>query len=558
MKKIFRVIFIFLFVGLNLDGASRDSVRAPNSMVATVHELATRAAVEVLKRGNAVDAAVTALFTLAVVWPEAGNLGGGTFFLIRMADGRTEFIDARGIAPKAATRDMFMHGKPDDSLIGYRAISVPGSVAGMALALERFGSLKWSEVIEPARELAANGFPLNLKTVQRMETDGELLKLFPESTRIFLQNGNFPHEGTILIQTDFAGTLKRLQDSGPREFYEGETANLIVQEMKQHGGLITLEDLKDYKAIIRKPVSGTYKGYEIFTAPPPSTGGIALIQMLQMAEQFNFKAAGFHSSDHLHLLAEIMKRALADRARYLGDPDFVTIPVDLLSPKHIKELAKSIKKNRATPSKKVMDPAKISRESGKNTTQISIVDRFGNMVSITTTLNSQFGSGVTVTGAGFLLNNDMDDFTTQPGKPNLYLLIQSESNAIQPGKRPASLMTPTILVKNGRAVLGLGSPGGPMIPTSVFQCISNVLDFGMDLQEAVEAPRIHHQWMPDEIHYEPYAVVYDVRKALESRGHHFALEPESIGDVEAVMVDPISGMKLGAADPRRGGFAQGQ
>ncbi|MCI0615151.1 gamma-glutamyltransferase, partial [bacterium] len=337
-----------------------------------------RSAVEALKRGNAVDAAVTALFTLAVVWPEAGNLGGGTFFLIRMADGCTEFIDAREVAPKAASRDMYRTGKPEASTVGHLSIAVPGAVAGMAMAMERFGSLKWSEVIEPARQLASKGFPLTYKTVVRMEQNGDSIKLFPESSRILLRNGKFPKENDVLIQTDLAATLKRLQDSGPREFYEGKTARLIVQEMKQHGGLINMEDLKNYKPKIRKPITGTYKGYEVITVPPPSSGGIAILQMLQMAEFFDLKNSGFHSTDHIHLLTEIMKRAFADRALYSGDPDFTSIPVqDLLSAQHIKEMAQSIRTDRATPSVEVMDPTKISG----NTTQISIVDRFGNMVS---------------------------------------------------------------------------------------------------------------------------------------------------------------------------------
>jgi gamma-glutamyltranspeptidase/glutathione hydrolase len=425
----------------------------------------------------------------------------------------------------------------------------------MAMAMERFGSMKWNEVIEPARELALKGFPLTYRTVVRMGNGGDSIKLFPESSRIFLRGGKFPKENDVLVQTDLAATLKRLQDSGPREFYEGKTAELIVQEIKQHGGLITMEDLKSYKPVIRKPITGMFKGYEVIAAPPPSSSGIAILQILQMTGYFDLKKLGFHSADHIHLLTEIMKRALADRALYSGDPDFTSIPVDeLVSAKHIKEMAESIRKDRATPSVEVMDPAKISG----NTTQISIVDRFGNMVSVTTTLNTEFGSGVVAPGTGFFLNNEMDDFTSKPGQPNVYKLIQGEGNAIQPGKRPASSMAPTILVKDGHAVMALGSPGGSKIASAMFQVISNVFDFGMELQEAVDSPRIHHQWMPDEIRYEPYAIALDVRKALEARGHHFAAAAEDIGDVHTVMVDPSTGIKLGAADPRRGGFALGQ
>jgi gamma-glutamyltranspeptidase/glutathione hydrolase len=328
--------------------------------------------------------------------------------------------------------------------------------------------------------------------------------------------------------------------------------------MKKNNGLITAEDLREYKPEIRKPLLGTYKAYTLMTAPPPSSGGIALLQILKMLERYDLKSVGFQSSDEIHLLVETMKRAFADRARYSGDPQFTSIPIDrLLSTEHIQELTASIRMNRATPSKEVMDPVVVSKLSG-NTTHISIIDRFRNIVAVTTTLNSSFGSGVTVTDAGFLLNDEMDDFTTEPGKPNMYGLIQGEGNAIQPGKRPASSMTPTIVLQNNKPFMILGSPGGSRIPTAVAQCIINVVNFGMEPQQAVDAPRFHHQWSPDEIVYESFGLIQDVRKSLEQRGHHFAMEPDSIGsDVHVVMIDPVTGMKLGAADPRRGGFALG-
>ena len=557
LKSLLVLLFV-IDICFESGAASRDALRARNSMVASVHEIATRTAVDVLQRGNAIDAAVAALFTLAVVWPEAGNLGGGTFFLIRTSDGKTEFIDAREIAPKAATRDMYQKGKPDASTLGHLAVAIPGTVAGMAMALERHGSLKWNELIEPARKLASNGFPVSLKTAQRMKKNEKQLTSFSETSKIFLRNGKLLNEGDVLVQPDLAATLKRLQDIGPREFYEEETAHLIVQEMKKNGGLITAEDLRDYKPVIRKPLSADYKGYTLLSAPPPSSGGIALIQILKMLENYDLKAAGFHSSDEIHLLVEAMKRAFADRARYSGDPEFTNVPVDLLlSPGHIKELNNTIRKDHATPSKEILDPAVISKLSG-NTTHISIIDRFGNIVAVTTTLNGSFGSAVTVPGGGFLLNNEMDDFTAEPGKPNLYQLVQGESNGIQPGKRPASSMTPTIVLQNDKPFMALGSPGGSRIPTALAQCIINVIDFGMELQQAVDAPRFHHQWLPDEIVFESFGLNEDVRKSLELRGHHFAKEPDSIGsDVHVVMVDPVTGMKLGAADPRRGGFALG-
>ncbi|HSE41979.1 MAG TPA: gamma-glutamyltransferase, partial [Acidobacteriota bacterium] len=423
---------------------------------------------------------------------------------------------------------------------------------------ERYGSMKWSELIEPARKLAAVGFAITFKTSQRMEDHVKVLKMFPESSKTFLRNGQKLSEGEVFIQPDLAATLKRIQEFGTKEFYEGETAHMIVNEMKKNGGLITAEDLREYKPLIRKTLTGTYKTYTIETASPPSSGGIALLQILKMLEPFDLKAAGFQSSDEIHLLVETMKRVFADRARFSGDPAFANIPVEtLLSSKHIDELRSSIQKDRSTPSKEIMDPTVVSKVSG-NTTHISIVDRFGNVVAATTTLNEGYGSGVTVSGAGFLLNNEMDDFTTEPGKPNLYGLIQGEGNAIQPGKRPASSMTPTIVLKNNKPFMVLGSPGGSRIPTAVAQCIINVVDFGMEPQQAVDAPRVHHQWFPDEIVYESFGLIHDVRKSLEQRGHHFAKRPDSTGsDVHLVVIDPVTGMKLGAADPRRGGFALG-
>jgi gamma-glutamyltranspeptidase/glutathione hydrolase len=556
-KKCVLILLIFAIITFQSRAASRNAVRARNSMVATVHELATRTAIDVLQRGNAMDAAVAALFTLAVVWPEAGNLGGGTFFLVRTADGKTEFIDAREVAPKTATREMYV-GKGDASTIGYQSIAVPGAVAGLGMLHERYGSMKWSELVEPARKLAADGFNVSFKTSQRMEEHVKTLKMFPESSKTFLRNGQKLSEGQRFFQPNLAATLKRIQEFGAKEFYQGQTATMIVDEMRKNGGLLTAEDLSNYKPVIRKPLTGTYKTYTIETAPPPSSGGIALLQILKMLQSYDLKAAGFQSSDELHLLVESMKRAFADRSKFSGDPEFTNVPVDmLLSSKHIDELRSSIQKDRATPSKEVLDPAEVAKVTG-NTTHISIIDRFGNIVAATTTLNESYGSGVTVSGAGFLLNDEMDDFTTEPGKPNLYGLIQGEGNSIEPGKRPASSMTPTIVLKDNKPFMILGSPGGSRIPTAVAQCIINVVDFGMEPQQAVDAPRIHHQWFPDEIFWESLGLNADVRKILEQRGHVFAKEADKTGsDVHLVMIDPVTGMKLGAADPRRGGFALG-
>jgi gamma-glutamyltranspeptidase / glutathione hydrolase len=533
---------------------TREPVRAPRGMVASSHRLASAVGVAVLQRGgNAVDAAVAVGLALAVVDPRAGNLGGGGFSVIRMADGTTSVVDFREVAPGRANRDMYLDREanviPEASTVGALAAGVPGTVAGLALALEKHGTLRWRDLVEPARRLALDGFRVSHHFAADLRARTELLERFPESQRIFLRDGQFYREGDTFRQQDLARTLRRLQEKGPGEFYGGRTAELIVRQMEESGGLITLEDLERYRPILRQPVRGTYRGYEVLTMPPPSSGGAVLIEMLNILEQFDLRGIGHNSPEKYHILAEAMKRAFADRAEYFGDPAFVKVPVTgLTSKEYAQELFRSIDRKRATPSERV-SPGRPARYESPETTHYSVVDAAGNAVSTTYTLNGAYGSGLTVRGAGFLLNNEMDDFTSKPGAPNLYGLIQGEKNAIAPGKRPLSSMTPTIILKDGRLFLVIGSPGGPTIINTVLQVTLNLVDHGMNLQEAIGAPRVHHQWLPDRIYHEPNGLPRDVVEALRAKGHRLE-ERSPIGDAQGVVVDPATGMRLGASDPR--------
>jgi len=533
----------------------RAPVRAPHGMVASASERASQVGVDVLRRGgNAVDAAVAVGLALAVTHPTAGNLGGGGFSVIRMADGTSTVIDFRETAPGRAKRDLYLDERgaviPEASTVGALAPGVPGTVAGLALALEKHGTRKWRDLVEPARRLAAEGFPVTRHLARDLRAHAPLLERFPESRRIFLKDGAFYREGDTFRQPELAQTLRRLRDRGPREFYEGRTAELIAEEMQAGGGLISREDLRGYRAVVRKPLRGAYRGYEILTMPPPSSGGTALLQMLNVLERFDVAALGHNSSQKQHVLIETMRRAFADRAQFLGDPDFVSVPVaGLTSRRYAAELFKTIDPARATPSDRISHGRPAAYESPE-TTHYSIVDAQGNAVSTTYTLNGAYGSGLTVTGAGFLLNNEMDDFTSKPGAPNLFGLIQGEANAIAPRKRPLSSMTPTLVLKDGKLRFVVGSPGGPTIINTVLQITVNVIDHGMNLQQAVDAPRIHHQWLPDQVRHEPFGLPRDVLDALKARGHRLAERPGNIGDAQAVMVDPETGDRLGASDPR--------
>jgi len=534
-------------------------------MVASVDAIASRTGAEVMKRGgNAVDAAVAVALVLAVTWPEAGNLGGGGFMLIRKADGTTEAIDYREIAPLAATRDMYLDASgniiKDASLVGYKAVGVPGTVAGLKLAHERHGKLPWRDLVEPARKLAASGFVVSeyLARSLRGKQATERMKQFPESWRIFQRDGKPYETGETFIQPELAQTLARIQKDAS-DFYRGETARRIVA-----GGVLTAEDLRQYKPALRTPLRGTYRGHEIITMPPPSSGGVALIEMLNMLEPYDLKSMGWHSSQQVHAMVEVMRRAYADRAQFLGDTDFVKVPVaGLTSRKYADERRKDIDPARATESKSVAGGDPMPYESPE-TTHFTVVDGDGTVVANTYTLNESYGAAVTVPGLGFLLNDEMDDFTSKPGVPNAYGLIQGEANAIAPRKKPLSSMTPTIVLRDGKLWFATGSPGGSTIINTVLQVVVNVVDYGMNLQQAVDAPRFHHQWLADKIAYESFELSRDTWDALEKMGHVMAERPGAppaytgggIGDAHSIMID-ADGTRLGAADPRRGGAAVG-
>ncbi len=562
-------VLLSLALALPSLAAWNQPVRARSAMVASTSEIASRVGADVMKRGgNAVDAAVAVGLALAVTWPSAGNLGGGGFMLIRKADGTTEAIDYRERAPLAAHRDMYLDAQgnviPKMSTDGYRAVAVPGTVAGLVLAHERHGKLKWEELVEPARKLAADGFEVNYHLARSLSIKSTVDKMQPwaESRRIYQRDGKFYEMGETLVQPELAAVLARIKTS-PRDFYEGETARLIVADMKANGGIVTMEDLRTYEPTIRQPLRTTYRGHDILTMPPPSSGGIALIEMLNMLEPYDLKAMGWHSSQYVHTLVEVMRRAFADRASYLGDADFVKVPVrGLTSRAYAAMRAKDIT-DKATPSKEVRGGGPAAYES-PDTTHYSIVDPDGNVVSNTYTLNDSYGSGVTAKGTGILLNNEMDDFTSKVGVANDYGLIQGEANAIAPKKRPLSSMTPTIVLKDRKPYFVIGSPGGPTIINTVLQAIINVIDFDMDIQQAVSAGRFHHQWIPDHIFWERFDLDADTRAALEARGHKFRplpgmdrTEPGDIGDAQGVLIEPKTGIRMGGSDPRRGGVAVG-
>ena len=557
----------------------REAVRSSRGMVATDEPLASQAGVEILKRGgNAVDAAVATVFVLAVVEPAAGNIGGGGFMLVRLANGKTTFFDYRETAPAKASRDMYIKsdGTLDEeaSTIGFRSVAIPGTVAGLALVLKTHGTMKLADIMQPAIRLAEQGFPVSEKLAQELDEERPGLQRFSMTNRIFLNGGKFFHAGDALRQPELAATLKRIAKNGPAEFYQGETAQMLARDMAAFGGLITLDDLAHYQPKIREVLHATYTidahRWDVFSAPPPSSGGVAVIEALNMIQDVPLK--GWDDPQSVHLVVEVMRRIFADRAAYLADPDFSNIPVaGLTDPCYAKELLATIDPHRASSSKSVRagnphvcnqglstsrtSQTIVSLGEGPHTTHISVVDSAGNAVACTTTLNGSYGSRVT-SSAGFLLNDEMDDFTTQPGVPNaLYGLIQSEGNAIGPGKRPLSSMTPTILVRDGQLSFVTGSPGGPRIISATLLSILNWMRLDMDAQSAINAPRFHHQWLPDEILVEK-SFSPQVEEQLKMRGHRVRRYGH-IGLVNAIGIDAKTGERCGAADPRDAGSAIG-
>jgi gamma-glutamyltranspeptidase/glutathione hydrolase len=555
----------------------REAVRRAHGMVATDEELASRAGVEILERGgNAVDAAVATAFALAVVEPAAGNIGGGGFMLVRMADGRSSFLDYREVAPGKATRDMYIKpdGKLDNelSVIGYQSVAVPGTVAGLELALKTYGKMKLPEVMAPAIRLAETGYPVSAKLAHEFQEEKTDLQKFSVSSRIFLKNGEMYKPGEKLCQPDLAATLTRIAKSGAAEFYRGETARMMVRDMAALGGLITLEDLAQYQPKIREVVRAKYEidghSWEVLSSPPPSSGGVAIIEALNVLKNYPLK--GWNDLESVHVVAETMRRVFADRAAYLADPDFSKVPVDgLTSACYGKEIGATIDPRHASSSRTIhagephvcgeearnAAPLEISVNDGPHTTHFSVVDAAGNAVASTTTLNNSYGSHVT-SSAGFLLNDEMDDFTTQPGVPNaLFGLIQSEANAIAPGHRPLSSMTPTILLRDGKLSFVTGSPGGPTIISAVLLTVINWMRLAMDAQAAINAPRFHHQWMPDRVFMEQQFPA-SLEQGLNAMGH-LTKRRGHIGLVNAIGIDSQTGERLGAADPRDEGSAVG-
>jgi len=561
---------ILAFIASALPFASRvvaAPVRGQHGMVASQHEIASRIGVEVMKKGgNAVDAAIAVGIALAVVYPEAGNIGGGGFMLIRKSNGEAHAIDYREMAPKAATRNVFLDQKGElikgegSSTIGYRASGVPGTLAGFDMAFKKYGSGKvtWRDVVEPARLLAQNGYALSYRLANLFRGYRDNLSKYPESNRVFLRSGKFYNEGDLFVQPDLAQTLGRIERLGAQEFYTGKTAQLIADDMKANGGLITLDDLKNYQAKERTPLTGTYRGYQIVTMPPPSSGGIVMLQVLNMLEGYDVRAMQYNSAAKYHVLVESMQRAFADRAEFMGDPDFADVPLaKLVDKKYAEERRSSIQSNKASSSAEVGHGNIVAGKEHTETTHFTVVDKDGTVVTNTYTLNDLYGSAVTVKGAGFLLNDEMDDFAAQPGKANMFGLIQGEKNSVQPGKRPLSSMTPTIVLKkDGTPWFALGARGGPRIISAVIQTVINVIDHDMDIQQAIDAPRIHHQWFPDEILFEPYGMSPDTQNILTGFGHKFASRPGYVAQATGIMIDN-KGTRLGAVDSRGDGEAVG-
>jgi gamma-glutamyltranspeptidase/glutathione hydrolase len=555
-------VFVVLQTPVKLYSYGVEPVCGRNGMVSSANEIASRIGVDVLaKGGNAVDAAVAVGFALAVVHPQAGNVGGGGFMMIRESgSGNVYAVDYRETAPSAATRDMYL--KPDGTVdndasqIGYLAVGVPGTVKGLSEVHKKLGTMKWEELIRPAVQLAENGFKISYQQAQSLNSYKEFFVRFP-SSGIFICPENRDWEpGDLLIQKDLAKTLRRIAEYGPDEFYTGETSRKIASSVRNGGGIISAEDLAKYTVKWREPLTGEFLGNRIYGMPLPSSGTVVLLEALNVFKQFPLKEYGQGSADFYHLFVETLRRVFRDRSLYMGDTDFVKVPLnELLSPEHAKKLAAQISMEKATDSKTLERVLPLMDES-ENTTHFTTADKWGNVVSNTYTLNSSYGSKVVADGTGILLNNEMDDFSLKAGASNQFDLIESEANAISPGKRMLSSMTPLIIVKEGEYVMTMGSPGGPMIISSVLQTLLNVVVFDMNIQEAVNAPRIHHQWLPDEVKMEKYGFAPEVRKQLESRGHKLT-ERKYMGDVQVIIYMMKSGLLMGASDPRSEGRSVG-
>jgi gamma-glutamyltranspeptidase / glutathione hydrolase len=556
MRRITSLLSLVLCVVLCLD--ARQPVRARHAMVVAQEPIAADVGVRVLQSGgNAVDAAIAVGFALAVTHPYAGNLGGGGFMLVRLADGRTTFIDFREKAPEKASHDMYLdaQGKPTkDSILGWRAAGVPGTVRGFGLAHEKYGHAKWTDIMKPAITLAEKGYVVSYdeaESLRRAKNLGD----FADSKRIFQRDGKYYEPGDTFTQPELARTLEKISKGGAKEFYEGEIAKKFAEEESKNGGLITLADLKNMTAVERKPVTGKYNGYDVITAPPPSSGGVGMLQMMGMLEGSGYEKTGAGSAASIQYFAEAMRRYYADRNQYMGDPDFVKNPIaGMLDPAYIQKRRSTITPGHATPSDQV-NPGHPKGSESTETTHFNVVDADGNAVAVTYTLNGGYGSGVTVPGLGFLLNNEMDDFAAKPGEANMYGLVQGEANAIAPKKRPLSSMTPTILAKDGKLFMVVGAPGGSRIITGVTEVVLNVVDFGMNAQDAVDFPRFHHQWKPDKLELEK-GISPDTANLLRGMGYDVNQSASvSVARVEAIVID--GGWLQGGSDGRGNGRAAG-
>ncbi|WP_276372054.1 gamma-glutamyltransferase [Chryseolinea sp. H1M3-3] len=558
-------LYIFLSF-LIVAGCSQQTSRtntvgilADSAMVVSAHPLASHVGATILRKGgNAVDAAIATQFALAVVYPSAGNIGGGGFMVLRQKDGTATTLDYREKAPAAASAIMYLDSAgevlEDLSARGHLASGVPGTVAGLAEAHVKYGSLPWKDLVQPAIDIALKGFVLTEREAKSLNNLQEDLKEFNSIEPTFLIKEW--KGGDSIFYTDLGHTLERIRDNGAAGFYEGKTADDLVAEMQRGNGLITHQDLKTYKATWREPLRFKYKEYNVISMGPPSSGGIALAQLLKSVEPYPIAKWGHNSAPTVHLMTEAERRAYADRSVYLGDPDFFDVPAEeLLSPMYIAERMKNFNPERATPSHEIKEGSIADHES-KQTTHLSVVDSKGNAVAVTTTLNDSYGSRVIVAGSGFFLNDEMDDFSVKPGVPNMYGAIGGEANKIEPGKRMLSSMTPTILEKNGKLFMVVGTPGGTTIITSVFQTILNVIEHKMTMQEAVAAKRIHSQWLPDSIFAETGALLADDSVSLSRLGHAIHLRTDGIGRVDAILVQP-NGKLEGGADPRGDDTAEG-
>ena len=544
IKNYIRIFYLFIFFQKLISAATSNPEYGQNGMVVSTSSQASEAGIEILKKGgNAIDAAVAVGFALAVTSSSNGNIGGGGFLVASFANGLSITLDHREKAPSTAHPNMFLNDSgsviPGMSLYSRASSGVPGTVDGLIRVLEDHGSgnISLREVLNPAIELAERGFFLSYFEANRLNVYKKFFERNKAASKIFIRSDGEPwKKGQKFIQKDLAKTLKKIARYGRNGFYSGTVAQLIVQEMKRGNGLITKEDLHNYESKYRPPILGTYKGYEIISMGPPSSGGVLLINMLNMLENYPMDTISWNSSNDIHLLTEVERRAYADRAEHMGDPDFWDVPISMLtSKKYAKSRIKNIDLNKATPSSSVSASKKTSYESPE-TTHYSVVDRWGNAVSVTTTINLGYGNGCVVEGAGFFLNNEMDDFSSKPGVPNAFGLIGNEANAIGPGKRPLSSMTPTIVLKDSKPFIVIGSPGGSTIITTTMQTILNVVDHNMDIKEAVCASRFHSQWLPDVIQYEPRSLIEDLKKALEKKGHKLVQRGGYIGEANGIMI----------------------